>query len=100
MNGCATSQFEQHIRAITGLPLGDTKLLTPAAVMINILGERNGATKVTGLTKSLSDSYVYIHLYGKSPTKVDRKMGHINVFGDTIKEARKKAIEARKQLSI
>lgn len=101
MNASRTSQFEQHIRAITGLPLGDTALSgDPATVMINILGERDGPTEITGLDEALAIPGVSVHLYGKSPTKIDRKMGHINASGKTLAEARKKARLARQKLSI
>jgi 5-(carboxyamino)imidazole ribonucleotide synthase len=95
-----TSQFEQHIRAVTGLPLGATDLVVPAAVMINILGERSGSTKLSGLGKVLSFPHTSVHIYGKSPTKIDRKMGHITATGKTLSEARKRARLARKQLTI
>jgi len=95
-----TSQFEQHIRAITNLPLGDTSMVVPASVMINILGERNGPTKLGGLNKALAIPNVSLHIYGKSPTKVDRKMGHITATGQSLNIARKRAIQARKQISI
>ena len=100
MDASRTSQFEQHVRAITGLPLGSTDLLAPAAVMINILGERDGATKVEGLAEALAIPEVSVHLYGKSPTKVDRKMGHINATGQTLQEARERAEAARKNLKV
>lgn len=95
-----TSQFEQHIRAITGLPLGSTQLKVPAAVMINILGERIGPVDVTGLEKVLNIPGVHVHIYGKSDTKVDRKMGHITVIDQTVEKALQKAKKARKLLSI
>lgn len=100
LNGCLVSQFEQHIRAITGLPLGSTDLLAPACVMVNILGERNGPTRLKGLDKALAVPGVAVHIYGKSPTKVDRKMGHINAIGSTIKQARDRARKARKLINI
>lgn len=100
MNACQTSQFEQHIRAITGLPLGRTDLLAPACVMVNILGERDGPTKLKGLDKALAIPGVSVHIYGKSPTKIDRKMGHINAIGSTIKQARDRAHKARKLIDI
>lgn len=100
LDGCLVSQFEQHIRAITGLPLGETKLIVPAAVMINILGERNGPTRVSGLEKALEIQETAVHIYGKSPTKVDRKMGHITATGKTLSQARKRARLARKHLTI
>lgn len=95
-----TSQFEQHIRAISGLPLGDTSLVVPAAAMINILGERDGPTVFTGLANALSVPETSVHMYGKSPTKVDRKMGHITSTGKTIDQARERANNARKAISI
>jgi 5-(carboxyamino)imidazole ribonucleotide synthase len=95
-----TSQFEQHIRAITGLPLGDTSMVVPAAVMINILGERDGPTLLTGLVDVLKTPRVSVHMYGKSPTKIDRKMGHITTTGKTVSDARKHAKRARQQLNI
>jgi 5-(carboxyamino)imidazole ribonucleotide synthase len=100
MDASRTSQFEQHIRAISGLPLGSTELLAPAAVMINILGEQDAPTKIEGLAAALNIPEVSVHLYGKSPTKVDRKMGHINATGKTLAEARERAESARKQLKI
>lgn len=95
-----TSQFEQHIRAISGLPLGDTSMVVPAAVMINILGEHDRATKLEGLDTALSVPETSVHLYGKSPTKIDRKMGHITSTGKTIEEAQARARAAREALSI
>jgi len=100
MEANRTSQFEQHIRAIAGLPLGDTSMVVPAAVMINILGERDGPTQLNGLHKVLDIPHTSVHIYGKSPTKVDRKMGHITATGQTINQARKRARLARQQLSI
>ncbi len=95
-----TSQFEQHIRAVSGLPLGDTGMNVPAAVMINILGERDGPTNLTGVDKALASGHTSVHVYGKSPTKTDRKMGHINATGKTLGEARRRARQARKDIDI
>lgn len=100
IEACATSQFEQHIRAITGLPLGSTKMLVPAAVMINILGERIGSAKVFGLEKVLKIPNVSVHIYGKLETKLERKMGHITVVGKDHKEALRKAKLARSYISV
>jgi len=97
---CATSQFEQHIRAITGLPLGNPAMLVPAAVMINILGERLGPVDVKGMDKVLAIPGAYIHIYGKKDTKPERKMGHITVIGDDIKKVYNNAVKARKLISI
>ncbi|HSX52851.1 MAG TPA: 5-(carboxyamino)imidazole ribonucleotide synthase [Patescibacteria group bacterium] len=95
-----TSQFEQHIRAISGLPLGSTDMVVPAVVMINILGERNGKTKVSGLDQALGIRGISTHLYGKSPTKVDRKMGHITAIADTLETARRHARSARAKIDL
>lgn len=100
IEACKTSQFEQHIRAVTGMPLGNTNMKVPAAVMINILGERDGDTIVGGLEEAEAVTDTAIHIYGKSPTKVDRKMGHITATGKTIKEAQARAQKARKAISI
>lgn len=97
---CATSQFEQHIRAITGLPLGPTNLIVPAAVMINILGQRDGETRPEGIDKAEQKPHTSVHIYGKSPTKVDRKMGHITAVGSSLEAARERARQARAVISI
>jgi len=82
---CATSQFEQHVRAICGLPLGDTSLLRPA-VMLNLLGDlwRNGPP---GWHTVLSRPTARLHLYGKKRPAAGRKMGHIIVFDDDGQDA-------------
>ncbi len=100
MDACVTSQFEQHIRAITGLPLGSTAMHGPAAAMINILGERDGPTEVRGLDEVLAQPRTKVHLYGKSPTKVDRKMGHINVTAESVTVAAEAARAARRGLEL
>jgi phosphoribosylaminoimidazole carboxylase PurK protein len=100
IEACKTSQFEQHIRAITGLPLGPTEMIVPAAVMINILGERDGPVQLEGVEQASSDPHTTVHIYGKSPTKIDRKMGHITSTGKTLQEARERAHKARATISI
>ena len=100
IEACRTSQFEQHIRAITGLPLGSGEMVVPAACMINILGERDGPTKLKGVEKALQNPYTSVHIYGKSPTKVDRKMGHITVTAKNLKLAVAGAREAREAVQL
>ena len=100
LDASKTSQFEQHIRAITGMPLGDTDLTAPAAVMVNILGEHDRPTVVKGLDTASSIPATRVHLYGKSPTKIDRKMGHITSTGKNIDEARNRARQARREISV
>lgn len=94
-----TSQFEQHIRAISGMDLGSTEIISPA-VMINILGERNGKADPQGVEKAEKIPGVKVHIYGKLETKPERKMGHITALGNTIEEAYNKAIRARKLITI
>ena len=82
MDACITSQFEQHIRAICGLPLGDTTLLSPI-IMVNILGQhlREVLTKINQLPPTAK-----LHLYGKKESVENRKMGHINFLGSSIEQ--------------
>lgn len=100
IEACVTSQFEQHIRAITGLPLGSTKQVSRAAVMKNILGTSQGSGFPKGLEKALRIPGVSYHLYGKNETRIGRKMGHITVVGDNVWDCLKKAEKARKALVI
>ena len=96
---CKTSQFTQLLRAITNLPLTSTDMLYPAAAMINILGEHNGPADPYWLEDYDPDN-VFVHIYGKRETKVDRKMGHITVVGNDLYEVYKRAQEVRAALSI
>jgi len=95
-----TSQFEQHARAITGMPFGSTKMKVPAAVMINILGERDGPAKPQGIAEAEKIPGVTVHIYGKLQTRVDRKMGHLTAVGETVEEALSKAKKAQKLITI
>ncbi|AYB40068.1 5-(carboxyamino)imidazole ribonucleotide synthase [Brevibacillus laterosporus] len=87
MDTCLTSQFEQHIRAISNLPLGSTKLLSPV-VMVNILGEH-----VAPLLKKIDQlpKKAKLHLYGKQEAKEKRKMGHINLVAESVDVALQQA---------
>ncbi len=100
IEACKTSQFEQHIRAITGMPLGSTDMTVKAAAMINILGERDGETILSGAEEAKALPNTSVHIYGKSPTKLDRKMGHITSTAKSMTEAVKHAKLARKHISI
>jgi len=90
IEGNFTSQYDQHLRAIFNLPLGDTRTIGNA-VMINLLGEKGyeGLADYKGIEEIMKISGVYIHLYGKKFTKPYRKMGHVTVIDDD----RQKAIE-------
>ena len=101
IEGCVTSQFENHIRAVVGLPLGDTGLISPT-VMINLLGEvgYNGNTVVEGLDKALALKGVSVHIYGKAQTKPKRKMGHITVTANSVSKAKEIAEKAFEYIKI
>lgn len=86
IEACETSQFEQHIRAVCGLPLGRTNLLKPA-VMVNVLGEHQQL--LVEKMKELSNWK--IHLYGKTEAKFKRKMGHVTLLRETVEEALEEA---------
>lgn len=96
-----TSQYEQHLRAILGLPLGDTRLLRPSA-MVNLLGEDgfSGAAIYEGLSEVLKTPGVHVHLYGKKLTKPFRKMGHVTIVDDDLESLRKKANFVKETLKV
>ncbi len=96
IEGHVTSQFEQHIRAICGLPLGSVEQLRPAA-MSNLLGDRwaNGEPNWNAVTRWPTAK---LHLYGKADAKPGRKMGHITATAPTADEAARIADEARAAL--
>ncbi len=101
IEACVTSQYEQHLRAILNLPLGDTKLLQ-AAVMINILGDvgYTGPAKYIGLDAITADSQVHVHLYSKAITKPHRKMGHVTILDSELEKAIDKAKFVQSKLKI
>ena len=101
IEACYTDQFEQHLRAITGLPLGSTEQMRPA-VMFNLLGEPGfqGAPKVEGLEAALAIPGVCVHLYGKTTTRPYRKMGHVTVLGDDLGTAQVKAARVREMIRV
>ena len=98
IEGCYTSQYENHIRAILGLPLGDTSLIRPTA-MKNLIGKTNGEAVVKGLPEAYKDSNVKIHIYGKEKVAVGRKMGHITATAPTIEEALEAVRRAHSSIS-
>jgi len=96
-----TSQFEQHLRAVLGLPLGDTTAHSKAA-MVNLLGEDgySGTAKYIGMNESLSISGVYPFLYGKKNTKPFRKMGHITVVDEDLESLKLKVKKVKETLRV
>ncbi len=96
-----TSQFEQHLRAILNLPLGDTSIVK-SGVMINLLGDfgHEGTAVYLGLEDVLKFSGVYVHLYGKEKTKPFRKMGHVTIVDDDLIKAKQKAKIVKNTLKV
>jgi 5-(carboxyamino)imidazole ribonucleotide synthase len=76
IEGAVTSQFENHIRAVAGLPLGDTASMSPRMVMDNLIGP-----DALDLVRHLSDPAAHLHLYGKAEARAGRKMGHVTRVG-------------------
>jgi 5-(carboxyamino)imidazole ribonucleotide synthase len=101
IEACATSQFEQHVRAVTGLPLGDTHQHSPA-VMVNLLGaeDAHGTPMVDGLDEVLALPGVAVHLYGKRTVRPWRKMGHVTVTAADVDAALDIARRVRETLVI
>jgi 5-(carboxyamino)imidazole ribonucleotide synthase len=87
IEACVCSQFENHVRAVLGLPLGSTAMVSPAAVMINLLGAGPGPGHPLGLERALAVSGAHVHLYGKATSSAGRKMGHVTALGPTLAEA-------------
>lgn len=96
-----TNQFEQHLRAILGLPLGDTASKT-AGVMVNLVGEEGATGDVyyENIEKVLAMKGVTPHIYGKRETRPFRKMGHITIINECIEEARRLAEEVKKTIRV
>ena len=88
----ATSQFENHLRAVAGLPLGSTDRIVPAAAMANIVGQTRGEPQ----DQSFSPD-VFIHMYGKTP-RPGRKLGHVTAIADTTDQAIERALDTAKEL--
>ncbi|MEL6675736.1 MAG: 5-(carboxyamino)imidazole ribonucleotide synthase [Bacteroidota bacterium] len=101
IKACGTSQYEQHLRAILGLPMGDTRLLSPAA-MVNLLGapDHRGPARYEGIEDILAIPGVYPHLYGKSETKPGRKMGHVTILGEDLPALTQKIEQVKSSIQV
>ena len=92
IEACESSQFQQHIRAIFNLDLGETKH-SGSAIMLNLVGEKGFKGKVfyENLDEVFNDKSANLHIYGKEETRPNRKMGHVTIICDKFEEAYKKA---------
>jgi len=98
IEGCVTSQFENHIRGVMGWPLGSTALRAPGVAMVNILGSHNGSGAVANYEEVLAEPNIHLHIYGKERSRRGRKMGHITAIANSTEEAVNNAIKAEKRL--
>ena len=94
IEGSVTSQFEQHLRAVSGMQLGSSDMKHNAAVMINLLGIRDGTADARGVENAMAIDGVTVHMYGKHEVKIGRKMGHLTAVADTLEEASSRAEQA------
>jgi 5-(carboxyamino)imidazole ribonucleotide synthase len=102
VDACATSQFEQQVRAMTGMPLGDTRQHSPAA-MLNLLGDvwfNGNKSRTPPWPEVAAMPAARLHLYGKEEARAGRKMGHINFTAPTLEEARTAARDCARMLHI
>jgi 5-(carboxyamino)imidazole ribonucleotide synthase len=98
IEGAATSQFEQHIRAICGLPLGSPVARSPAA-MVNLLGTgQRRQAHLLGVESALADQAVHLHVYDKRLVFERRKMGHLTALGESVDDSLERARMARAKL--
>ncbi|MBB6053529.1 5-(carboxyamino)imidazole ribonucleotide synthase [Armatimonas rosea] len=100
IEGADTSQFEQQVRAVCGLPLGSTVLRAPGVAMANLLGDiwpENGVSE-PNWSAALALPGVHLHLYGKAQARIGRKMGHLTALGQTPDEAVARVLQARSVL--
>lgn len=101
IDSAVTSQYQQHLRAICDLPLGDTAQIQPA-LMLNLLGAEGhrGPVHYEGVAECLAISGVHVHLYGKAMTSPFRKMGHVTITAETLDQAFKKAAFVKNTLKV
>jgi 5-(carboxyamino)imidazole ribonucleotide synthase len=93
IEGAATSQFANHLRAVLDWPLGATAPLADAVVTVNVLGRADGFDPGAGITEALAVPGVGVHLYGKA-ARPGRKLGHVTALGDDAHETRQRARRA------
>lgn len=100
IEGCITSQFENHVRAVMGLPLGSAKLRKPAVTMINLLGTQERNAQVDQALDALKETDGHLHIYGKLDSRTGRKMAHYTLLGEEMKATYKRAQSVTKNIRI
>ncbi|WP_027001748.1 5-(carboxyamino)imidazole ribonucleotide synthase [Hugenholtzia roseola] len=101
IEGNFTSQYEQHLRTLLNLPLGDTALRSPSA-MVNLLGAEGhqGKAHYEGMAQILAQKGFYVHLYGKAQTRPWRKMGHVTILAEEAAELAQKVAFVKQHLRV
>ncbi len=94
IEACETSQYENCIRAILDLPIGATDMIKPVAVMVNLLGTRDGVGVPKDIVPFMKFNFAKLHLYNKKQCRPGRKMGHITALGDDMQETINYALQA------
>lgn len=100
IEGCVTSQFENHVRSVLGLPLGSTAMTKPAAAMINLLGTHNRPAEADHIIEGFEAKNGHLHVYGKLQSKVGRKMAHYTLLGNDLEKTYSKAKEVTSGIEI
>ncbi len=100
IEGCVTSQFENHVRAVLGLPLGSAQLRAPAVAMVNLLGTDNRDAQIDQAGKTLNTADGHLHSYGKLKSKSGRKMGHFTMLGEKMETTYEKAQKLTQEIRI
>jgi 5-(carboxyamino)imidazole ribonucleotide synthase len=98
IEACECSQFENHVRAVMGWPLGSPRLIAPAAVMLNLLGTCKAPGRPGRWRAALAAPGAHVHLYGKAVSSAGRKMGHVTALGNSVAEAFARAERAAREI--
>ena len=101
IEACPTSQFEQHLRSILNLDLGNTNH-DGCAIMLNLVGGEGfeGNVRYENLNEIFSEENTHLHIYGKEKTRPNRKMGHITIFCDKFDDSYKKAKSLKEKIKV
>ncbi|MEX0929268.1 MAG: 5-(carboxyamino)imidazole ribonucleotide synthase [Balneolales bacterium] len=100
LEGCVGSQFENHVRAVLGLPLAGVEMRKPSAVMINLLGTDTRPARIENHEKLLASPDGHLHVYGKASSKTGRKMGHFTLLGEDQHTVLQQALNLTKNIKI
>lgn len=100
IEGTVASQFENHVRAVLGLPLGSPKMKAPAVAMINLLGTHKRPAQTDEIFEGFEQEDGHLHVYGKVQSKVGRKMAHYTLLGQSLEETYKTAMHITRNIEI